>query len=255
MSILTLLTDFSLQDYYVAAVKGVVLTQAPQTTLVDLSHQVPPGDIQTAGFLLQAAAPAFPPGTVHLAVVDPGVGSKRRLLVVERDDQLFVAPDNGLLTDLFAKARIRAVERPDLYRDAPGHTFHGRDRFAPIAAALLNGEEPSRLGLLIDDPVRLPDEPPRRDDDRLQGRVIHIDRFGNLVTNLPADWLDSNDFTAHLAGHRIALRARHYTELPSGQAALLTGSLGTLEVSLRDADLARKWSVERGAVIQIELAR
>src|SRR5689334_12631374 len=140
MPILTLLTDFGTADYYVAAVKGTVLRLAPGTTLVDVSHQVPPGDVETAAFLLAAAAPAFPQGTVHLAVVDPGVGSDRRILVVRTASAFFVAPDNGLLTPVLGGAvAVRAVERSDLFLPSPGQTFHGRDRFAPVAAWLLRG--------------------------------------------------------------------------------------------------------------------
>lgn len=253
MKILTLLTDFGLEDYYVAAVKGVVLSRAPQATVVDVSHQVPPGDIAAGGFLLAAAAPTFPAETVHLAVVDPGVGSARRILVAEWREQVFVAPDNGLLSFLHDEARIRAVERRDLYREAPGHTFHGRDRFAPIAAALLNGEKPDDLGLLIDDPIALPHRPPRRDGETLFGQVVHIDRFGNLVTDLPAEWLDGDRFAADIDGHQTRRRVEHYAELESGQPAVLVGSLGTLELSLRDASLANHWRVARGAVIRITL--
>src|SRR5688572_8983596 len=157
-SVLTLLTDFGLADYYVGAVKGTVLRLAPGTQLVDLSHEVEPGDIEGAADLLVAAAPTFPLGTVHLAVVDPGVGSERRLLVVEAGGQSFVAPDNGLLTpQLRDGAKVWSVTRRELFLDQAGDgagartgaTFHGRDRFAPIAAALLRGERPSLLGEAI----------------------------------------------------------------------------------------------------------
>src|SRR4051812_13619730 len=143
MSLLTLLTDFGTADYYVAAVKGTVLRLAPGTTLVDISHQVPPGDVEAAAFLLAAAAPSFPDGSVHLAVVDPGVGSGRRILAARTASGLFLAPDNGLLGPLLEDAdaarELRAVERSDLFLTAPGATFHGRDRFAPVAAWLLRG--------------------------------------------------------------------------------------------------------------------
>src|SRR6185369_6039340 len=141
MPLLTLLTDFGLDDYYVAAVKGTVLRLAPGSQIVDISHQVPPGDIETAAFLLAAAFPSFPAGTVHLAVVDPGVGSSRRILAVGiRGGSWLVAPDNGLLTPLLVDAEsIHSVDRSELFLAGPGHTFHGRDRFAPVAAWLLAG--------------------------------------------------------------------------------------------------------------------
>jgi S-adenosylmethionine hydrolase len=188
--VLTLLTDFGITDYYVAAVKGTVLRLAPGTPLVDISHEVEPGDIAAAAFLLAAAAPAFAPGTVHLAVVDPGVGSERRMLAIETaDGHLALAPDNGLLTPLLAGARVRSIDRPDLYLPCPGATFQGRDRFAPVAAFLLRGGAIADLGPEIDDPVRLHRAPSQRHDELLSGTVVHIDRFGNLITDIPAAWL------------------------------------------------------------------
>jgi S-adenosylmethionine hydrolase len=187
--VVTLLTDFGVHDYYVAAVKGTVLRLAPGTQLVDISHDVAPGDIAAASFLLAAAAPAFPPGTVHLAVVDPGVGSRRRILAAETAAGLVVAPDNGLLTPLLEGSRVHAVERQDLFLAAPGATFHGRDRFGPVAAFLARGGALADLGPEIGDAVRLDRLPPRREPHLLAGVVVHIDRYGNLITNIPAAWL------------------------------------------------------------------
>jgi len=249
-SLLTLLTDFGLDDYYVAALKGVVLARAPGTAIVDVSHTVPPGDVELAAFLLAAAAPAFPPGTVHLAVVDPGVGSARRMLLVEAGGQLFVAPDNGLLSP-FLSGTVRAADRPDLYRPGPGATFHGRDRFAPLAAALLAGEPPTALGPVIADPVRLAGEPPRRTAGALLGRVVHVDRFGNLVTDIPTEWLPPGPLRAEIGGRTATAFATHYGELPAGRAGVLPGSLGTLELALDGENLARSWSVGRGMPVRI----
>ncbi|HXT51753.1 MAG TPA: SAM-dependent chlorinase/fluorinase [Thermoanaerobaculia bacterium] len=270
--ILTLLTDFGLGDYYVGAVKGTVLRLAPGTQLVDLSHEVPAGDVEAAADLLAGAAPAFPAGTVHLAVVDPGVGSARRLLVVQSGGQQFVAPDNGLLTaQLRAGGEAWSVTQTDLFLDqADGHgggaTFHGRDRFAPIAAALLRGDHPNTLGEAIDDAVRLVLPEPRRESTAggvvLHGRVVRVDRFGNLVTDLPAAWLDdaaaATSWIAHVGSDAggvgpVALRrVRFYEELPPGEPGVLTGSLGTLELSLRGESLAARWGVGRGAAVRIE---
>lgn len=256
MQLLTLLTDFGTGDYYVAAVKGTVLRLAPGTTLVDITHQVPPGDVETAAFLLAAAAPAFPEGTVHLAVVDPGVGSDRRILVVRTASASFVAPDNGLLTGLLTPVldgalSIRAVERSDLFLSGPGQTFHGRDRFAPVAAWLLRGGDIADLGPEVTDPRRLPISPPRREPGRISGRVVHVDRYGNLITDIPADWLPALPCRAEVGGQFASLRVSHYAEIPAGEAALLTGSLGTLEMSLNGDDLARRWGVSRGAAVQV----
>ncbi len=256
MQLLTLLTDFGTADYYVAAVKGTVLRLAPCTTLVDVSHQVPPGDVETAAFLLAAAAPSFPAGTVHLAVVDPGVGSDRRILVVRTPAAWFVAPDNGLLTPVLeAAVAIRCVERADLFLAGPGQTFHGRDRFAPVAAWLLRGDGEAGLGPEIADPRRLCAPPPRREPGRISGRVVHVDRYGNLVTDVPAGWLPAAGCRAKVsgpAGEQFAShRVSHYAEIPAGEAALLTGSLGTLELSLNGDDLARRWGVSLGAAVEV----
>ena len=252
MPLLTLLTDFGTADYYVAAVKGTVLRLAPGTEIVDVSHEVPPGDVETAAFLLAAAAPAFPQGTVHLAVVDPGVGSERRILAVRTAEAWFLAPDNGLLTPVLDGAlSIRSVERSDLFLPSPGQTFHGRDRFAPVAAWLLRGEPEAELGPEIGDARRLPAPPPQRSPGRISGRIIHVDRYGNLVTNIPVAWLPDGPCRAEVAGRAVTRRAGHYAEIPDAEAALLAGSLGTVELSLNRDDLSRRWGIGRGAEVKI----
>jgi S-adenosylmethionine hydrolase len=284
--LLTLLTDFGLDDYYVAAVKGTVLRLAPGTQLVDISHQVEPGNIAAASFLLAAALPAFPAGVVHLAVVDPGVGSGRRILVAElatggpagaggpataanpagagqgaagAGGCCLLAPDNGLLTPLLAGARVRSVERDDLFLHGPGATFHGRDRFAPLAAFLLRGGSPADLGPEIGDPVVLARTPPRREPGLLAGAVVHIDRFGNLITDIPAAWLPPSEtvtapVVARVGSHSTARFSGHYEAIPRHGVALLVGSLGTLELSMRDENLARRWGVETGDAVQVRWA-
>jgi S-adenosylmethionine hydrolase len=287
--LLTLLTDFGTRDYYVAAVKGTVLRLAPGTQVVDISHELPPGDIAEAAFLLAAAAPAFPAGTVHLAVVDPGVGSQRRILAVETAAARFLAPDNGLLTPLLPGARVVSVERQDLFLQGAAATFHGRDRFAPLAAFLLGGGAAADLGPEIADPILLERLEPRREPGLLAGVVVHIDRFGNLVTDIPAEWLPAavaaaegrQSTTAHppaprtpqtfpVPAHRTANNAAietqvvarvgshtavhlagHYHEIPRHEVALLMGSLGTLELAMRGEDLSRRWGVTTGAAVQV----
>jgi S-adenosylmethionine hydrolase len=249
--LLTLLTDFGLEDYYVAAVKGTVLRLAPGATLVDISHQVPPGDVETASFLIAAAAPSFPAGTVHLAVVDPGVGSERRILAVRSGNSFFLAPDNGLLTPFLDGAEVRSVERGELFLDSPGQTFHGRDRFAPTAAWLLREKRLEELGPEVAGPVRLHAPAPVRLRDRISGRVAHVDRYGNLVTDIPSAWLPDAPCRAEVDGHAVLRRVTHYAEIPAGEAAMLPGSLGTVELSLDGADLARAWGTSRGAKVDI----
>lgn len=277
--VLTLLTDFGTTDYYVGAVKGTILRLAGAVDhLVDLGHDLPAGDVEGAADLLAAAAPTFPAGTVHLAVVDPGVGSARRILAVRAGDHRFVAPDNGLLTPLLAPLSrpgsdsgrapldIRSVVREELFLAAPGATFHGRDRFAPVAAALLRGEPLESLGPAIDDPVLLEHPGPSREERSaaegggaiLRGRVARIDRFGNLVTDVPAAWVARSDTLRGPAGPRVEIGTHaterwiaHYAELADGEPGALVGSLGTVELSLRSRSLAALWGVERGAPVQI----
>jgi hypothetical protein len=266
MPVCTLLTDFGTADYYVAAVKGVLLARAPGAALVDLGHEVAPGDVEGGAWLLAAAARWYPPGTVHLAVVDPGVGSERRILAAAAGGMLFVGPDNGLLVPAAEAAagsegggELREVTREDLWLPGPGSTFHGRDRFAPTAAWLLGGGALADLGPEISDPVRLELPAPRRNGPAgaggtvLAGRVAWIDRFGNLVTDLPADWLGERACRVEVAGHATERRAGHYREVPPGEAAALPGSLGTLELSLDGGSLARRWRVARGEAVTVRL--
>ena len=265
MSVCTLLTDFGVRDWYVGAMKGTLLRLAPGTVLVDLSHQVEPGDVAHASLLLAASVPAFAEGTVHLAVVDPGVGSSRRMLAARAGGQLCVAPDNGLLDRLLAEAAelspgaappaVHAVDRPDLYLESPGHTFHGRDRFAPIAAALLQGASLESLGPVVGDAMTLGQ--PRPEFDRARGRisghVVHVDHFGNLITDVPARWIERDVRRAQVGELEVRRRATHYAELKRGEPALLVGSLGTLELALRDQSAAAATGIARGAPVVIDL--
>lgn len=268
--LVTLLTDFGTGDYYVGAVKGTLLRLAPGVQVVDLSHDVPAGDVEAAADLLAGAAPTFPPGTLHLAVVDPGVGSDRRILAAGAGGQRFVAPDNGLLSPFVPggpsgsaaaspDAWVRSVERGELFLASPGTTFHGRDRFAPVAAALLRGDDPAGLGPEVADPVLLDAPPPRReslpDGEVLCGRILRVDRFGNLVTDLPVTWLDEGraggKVQVEISGHRATRRVDHYAELPPGEPGFLAGSRGTVEVSLPGESLAERWRVGRGSLVRI----
>ncbi len=256
MGIATLLTDFGTTDYYVAAVKGTLLRLAPGHQLVDLSHEVPPGDVQAASWLLAGASPSFPESTLHMAVVDPGVGTNRRILAVESAGMTFLAPDNGLLTPIlegvapWTDFQAFAVDRPDLYLASPGSTFHGRDRFAPAAAFLLRGGKPAELGPVVEDPLRASVPPPNRGKEVLKGRVVHIDRFGNLITNVPTAWLGEHFQYAEVENQRATCRVGCYAQLPPDEAGVIPGSLGTLEISLDGASLARRWNISRGIAVR-----
>jgi hypothetical protein len=281
MTTLTLLTDFGTADYYVAAMKGVLRRLAPDAALVDVSHDVPAGDVAAAAFLLTAAARWFPAGSVHLAVVDPGVGSVRRILALRAGAAWLVAPDNGLLTPFFdgtpacwqeaaaesdaegGDLELRQVDATDLFLRGPGATFHGRDRFAPVAAYLARGEEFAALGPLVDDPVRLALETPTCEGEPpvagaagavLRGRVVHVDRFGNLVTDVPTAWLGGAACRAEVEGRATDLWVSHYEELPTDRPGVLAGSLGTLELSVNGDSLAERWDLGRGARVTVRVA-
>ena len=180
---MTLLTDFGTTDYFVAAVKGVILTSNPNARIVDITHEIAPHDIEDGAFTLLAACASFPTGTIHVAVVDPGVGSSRRPILIEAREQFFVGPDNGIFSyvcDLAARVEVVHLTNTKYFRHPVNPTFNGRDIFAPVAAALSLGAKPDQLGKKIKDYIRLkPLKAERSRRGEILGRVIHIDRFGN----------------------------------------------------------------------------
>ncbi|MDI6854350.1 MAG: SAM-dependent chlorinase/fluorinase, partial [Deltaproteobacteria bacterium] len=203
--IITLLTDFGCRDAYAAAMKGVILGINPQVCLVDLTHEIPPHDIAAAAFVLAEAAPFFPPETIHLAVVDPGVGSARRGLAARARGQFCIGPDNGLFHFLFQGApdlAIFSLENPAYFLSEISATFHGRDIFAPVAAHLSRGLALEKLGPVVDDPVVLPVAEPVFGRDRAEGEIVYVDRFGNLVSNINwqrlSDWLNGSEVRLEL---------------------------------------------------------
>ena len=232
--IVTLLTDFGLSDTYVGQVKGALLAVAPEAIVVDLTHEVPAQDIRTGAFQLWAAAPTFPPGTVHLAVVDPGVGSRRRAIAARahRGD-LFVGPDNGLLGPAIDRLGGLAVavelREPRYWRTEISGTFHGRDVFAPVAAHLRRGVALEALGAklsTLDRSIVFPE--PQRQRQQLVGEVLHVDAYGNLITNLPASLLPPR-FEVGVGTRRIQ-RATSYAAVEKGALLALVGSSGLLEI-------------------------
>jgi len=260
--IVTLLTDFGAADYFVAAMKGVILTAAPAATLVDVTHEVPPQDVRAGAFTLLAAYRDFPPGTVHVAVVDPGVGSTRRAIVIDVGAHRFVGPDNGIfgwIVDREPAARAFHATDPTFFRHPVSTTFHGRDVFAPLAAALANGVDPSALGAEVDDLVRLePLRPKRGEDGALRGSVLHVDRFGNCVTSFTRD--DVGDDGAHgirlaVGGHEIRAVRRFYAEESTpGRVFAIWGSAGFLELSANRDSAARILAVRPGDPVALSLA-
>ena len=251
--IITLTTDFGLQDSYVAAIKAVILSLLPEARLVDISHEVPAQDVAHAAFLLKSSALLFPAGTVHLAVVDPGVGSTRRAMAIAAQDHFFVGPDNGLFTDFLGpSSQVVLLNRPEFFRAKVSATFHGRDLFAPVAAHLARGVELSSLGAPLADPVKLPRPQPKVLPDRIVGEVIHVDRFGNLITNITADLIPPHSFI-RIKGKDIPGLSLHYQSAPAGTLLALIGSTNLLEISLPEDSAALVLKVRPGQTVEVLL--
>src|SRR3989442_15159550 len=182
MQLITLATDFGFSDWFVGTMKGVILGIAPRAAIVDITHEIPAGDIRAGAFALRASYRFFPKGTVHVVVVDPGVGSERKAIVVETDNYFFIGPDNGVLSWALAKERIktiRALENEHYFLHPISGTFHGRDIFAPVAAHLASGVPTRKLGPVSKDFMRLPWPEPKRARNRIEAKIVCIDRFGN----------------------------------------------------------------------------
>jgi S-adenosyl-L-methionine hydrolase (adenosine-forming) len=238
--LITFMSDFGLDDWFVGVVHGVLHGLCPEMRIVDLTHAIAPGDVARAAFVLEAAAPDFPTGTVHLAVVDPGVGTERRALAVSAHRQYFVGPDNGLLewalTDPSAEAY--ALHDPRFFRQPVSRTFHGRDVFAPVAAHLANGEDASRMGPRVTDALRLKLPEARFTDGALAGEVMRIDRFGNALTNLNETSIAAafpkateKDLSVQVGRRRLDGIARSYGDAPIGTVVAVMGSSGRLEIA------------------------
>lgn len=255
--ILTLTTDFGPDGPYVAAMKGVILGLAPSASIVDVCHRIAPQNILEGAFILASILDAFPPGTVHLGVVDPGVGTDRRLIAVSVAGQWVVAPDNGLVGGITLSHQpdgIWSVENPDLRRPVVSNTFHGRDILAPAAAHLLLGLDPDDLGPRVSKIVALANFEARSTDRGFVGEVIYRDTFGNLVTNLKGSRLGLDrldDWSVEIAGERISGLSRTYADRPSGSLVALVGSSGWLEIAQVNGDAAQALHAGSGSTVWI----
>jgi S-adenosylmethionine hydrolase len=257
MSIVALLTDFGWADGYVGVMKGVILSIAPHVTLVDLSHDVAPQDVRGAAFVLYAAVPYFPPDTVHLVVVDPGVGSVRRAIAVRSAQGTFVAPDNGVLSYVLAAGPPQiavSLSNPQYHLAQVSRTFHGRDIFAPAAAHLACGVPITELGEPIRDLITFPMPKPRtRADGTLIGQVIHVDHFGNVITNLRREdipWPDEA-VVLEIGGQVIGGLHETYAQARPGEPLALIGSSGHLEIAVAGGNAARRLSVNREDEVRV----
>ena len=241
--LITLLTDFGTADGYVAELKATLLSAAPDATLVDVSHDIAPQDTEGARLALARYWRRFPPRTVHLVVVDPGVGTARAAIAIASGDRCLVGPDNGVLSPALVIPGARVVRLAVPPAAAP--TFHGRDLFAPAAARLAIGTPLDQLGTVHADPrIRRTPEPHRQADGSIVGEVIHVDRFGNAVTNL----LGAHGGTIEVGQRSLAVR-QTYGDVPRGEFVAVTGSSGLVEIALRDGNAALAMGLARGTVV------
>jgi S-adenosyl-L-methionine hydrolase (adenosine-forming) len=253
--ILTLTTDFGFEGPYVAAVKGIILGLAPGTQLIDVSHSISPQNILEGAFVLGGIIDAFPSGTVHLAVIDPGVGTDRRMVAALVDDQWFVLPDNGLLSGVLQGRRpfgIWEINNPMIRARARSTTFHGRDIMAPAAAHLLLGGDPTELGPETGKLVILANFAPRDDPQGLLGEVIFRDAFGNLITNVHSSRLGSDgprSWLIEIGGTRIDDFCCTYGDRAPGSLVALAGSTGWIEIAVVNGDAARSLSAGPGTTV------
>jgi S-adenosylmethionine hydrolase len=257
--IVTLTTDFGVQDGYVAAMKGIMLGINPQLTLVDIAHDIAAHDIMEGAFILRNVAQSFPAGTVHLAVVDPGVGSERKPIAMKYRNQLFVGPDNGLFSLVLAgqsAERVVELDQPRFWRqESVSATFHGRDIFAPVAARLASGLSLSSAGSPTESMRSLHWALPISDDQGIQGWVVHIDRFGNCITNIERQHFDrqrrDRDFKCYAGSSIIAANSVTYSDVDPGEATVLFNSQDHLEIAIHQGSAANLLGIRKGAPVNI----
>jgi S-adenosylmethionine hydrolase len=262
--IITLLTDFGAADVFVGSMKGVILGINPHAQIIDLTHDIPAHNIRAGAYLLHSASSHFPPGTIHVAVVDPGVGSERRPLLVTTRSYHFLAPDNGLLSYILAsepKAEIRELTAKQYFLGTVGSTFHGRDLFAPAAAWLSLDEPTDAFGPKIDNPVRFEVHQPQLEEGRLVGEVLHIDRFGNLITNISQTLL--REALGTVEGAKVQVRIKNadvqvlrhfYADAPPRTLAALINSDNLLELFCNQGRADELVKAEIGARVEVRVS-
>ena len=257
---IALTTDFGTAGSYVAAMKGVILGINPAARLVDVSHEIAPQDIRAAALCLSQVVPFFPPGSIHVVVVDPGVGSDRRLLCVRMHEQVFLAPDNGVLSWTARGAdTIERIElsEPRFWRSEISPTFHGRDILAPVAAHLSLGVTPSQLGRPVGDWVQLPWPVPKPIPGGLEGELLAVDRFGNLLTNIREPELPvaaRSALSVVCEATEIGPLVRAYSDVRDGELAALVGSSGLLEIAVRNGSAAARLGARPGTRVRVAWA-
>lgn len=257
--LITLTTDFGLTDHFTGAMKGVICGLAPKARIVDITHQIQPYEVGEAAFVIAEAYPTFPLKTIHVVVVDPGVGSARRPILAEMAGQYFIAPDNGVLSMIFdrEKGKVRHITAERYFRQPVSRTFHGRDIFAPVAAHLAAGVLPARFGKAIDDYLRLAIGKATRTGKRTwTGAVLKLDHFGNLITNLHIDeFLDvrTRPFELGVGLEKITHLALTFSEGNAGDVFAVVGSSGYIEVAVNQASAAKKLGCGVGSPVELAL--
>ncbi|MFH1862373.1 MAG: SAM-dependent chlorinase/fluorinase [bacterium] len=258
---ITLTTDFGWMDAYVAAMKGVILSISPDCQIVDITHSIQPQNLWQAAIVLSNAVDFYPDGTIHVAVVDPGVGSSRAVIAVKTERHLFLAPDNGILELIFKKnpyCEVRRVENGSLFMPKVSHTFHGRDIFSPVAAHLANGVPFAELGPIITEFERYIFPNPKLRGRTIEGEIIYCDHFGNLMTNVhESDLAKLGSFNPsflhiHVADTCVNGLSKTYSDVELGELVCLFGSTGYLEVSIRQGSAYDRFRLPIGSKIVIE---
>ena len=258
-SIITLTTDFGLADHYAGVMKGVILRICPRARIVDITHECRAFDISEAAFTIAQAYPYFPPRTVHVVVIDPGVGTLRRPILVEAAGQFFVGPDNGVFAFILSeeKHKVRVVSNAKYFLATVSHTFHGRDVFAPVGAHLASGVQPARMGKLVEDYLRPQSLKPERTARRgWTGTVLKVDRFGNLITSFLASEFPralEEPFEMTVGLRTVNRLAANYQQCGPGEVFAIVGSSGYLEVSAGQAPAAKILGVAAGAPIELTI--
>jgi len=259
VQLVTLITDFGLREYFVGAIKGAMLSINPDLTMVDITHQINSHDILEAAFTLRCSYSSFPSRTIHLVVVDPGVGSRRRGLIVATENHYFIGPDNGIFSLIYEAEtvqRVVSITSEHYFRRPVSRTFHGRDIFGPVAAWMTRGIEIGKFGEDISDYTRLtPPKPKKGADGRVQGMILHIDKFGNLITNIEETTLEKLGTPAKftVGGKEISSIVGSYSEGQPGEVFALVGSAGFYEISMLKSSAAKALQVQRGAEVLVQL--
>lgn len=256
--LITLTTDFGEGSAYVAAMKGAIYTINPSARIVDISHRVAPQDVRMGAFVLEDATRWYPPGTIHVAVIDPGVGTGRRMVFAEMGQQRYIAPDNGLLSRITLHerpSRIIAIENPQYWQSNVSETFHGRDIMGPVAAHVAAGLDPAKLGSALTSIFLIDWPQPQTTADAVSGEIIAVDHFGNLISNITTEHLNAGEFASlkvTCGGRTLTGLKRTYAEEQPGTLVALVGSAGRLEVAVVQGNASRVLGVGVGEPIRVD---